>query len=293
MDDGIEDITEATAAAQIAAAQNQFGNGASANGGQKEYGYGGVDLVKAPQTLKTIEDALMSVANECKKDNFWRDMARPADQAVARFKRMALTDDADEKAKLRAEGMEHLEFFDKQLENADKAGLFKQEYRMVNLVVKHLKENQDLQLSSPLNALAAAERAARGLTEMQSARDQMQSSAQAQRSIAQVREHMRPYTFHCSQDDNEMTVTIKVPPETKMADCVVEIKRETLKVCVKGHALQPSVIDGKLLYPIDQTMSQWHLEGSGDTRVLILDLENTHAGVDWSKGLLVVGAAAK
>ena len=65
MDDGIEDITEATAAAQIAAAQNQFGNGASANGGQKEYGYGGVDLVKAPQTLKTIEDALMSVANDC------------------------------------------------------------------------------------------------------------------------------------------------------------------------------------------------------------------------------------
>ena len=47
--------------------------------------------------------------------------------------------------------------------------------------------------------------------------------------------------------------------------------------------------DGKLLYPIDETMSQWHLEGSGDKRVLILDLENTHAGIDWSKGLLVVG----
>jgi len=290
MDDGIVDITEATAAAQIAAAQNQFGPGAKASGAaQKEYGYGGQDLVKQPQTLKTIEDALMSVANECKKDNFWRDMAKPADQAVARFKRMALTEDAAEKAKLRAEGMECLAFFDKQLENADKAGLFKQEYRLVNLVVKHLKENEELQLSSPLHALAAAERAAQGFTTMQAARDQVQNSAQAQRSIAQVREHMRPYTFHCSQDETEMSVTIKVPPETKTADCVVDIKRETLKVSVKGHALQPTVIDGKLLYPIDETMSQWHLEGSGDKRVLILDLENTHAGIDWSKGLLVVG----
>ena len=68
-DDGIEDITEATVAAQISAAQNQFGPSAAT---QKEYGYGGADLVKQPQTLKTIEDAIMSVANECKKDNFWR-----------------------------------------------------------------------------------------------------------------------------------------------------------------------------------------------------------------------------
>ena len=70
------------------------------------------------------------------------------------------------------------------------------------------------------------------------AREQMANSEQAQRSLNAVREHMKPYTFHCAPDECEMSVTIKVPPETKTTDCLVEIKRDSLKVCVKGHALQ-------------------------------------------------------
>ena len=267
-------------AAQVAAVQREIASSQD----KKEYGYGGADLVKPVQTLKTIEDALKSVANECKKDKFWADMATPADQAIARFKRMELEEDVEKRAKLRAEGMELLSFFDQQLENADKANLFKHEYQMVHLVVTHLKQDETLSLSSPLTALAAAAHAAQGLKTAHAAREQMANSEQAQRSLNAVREHMKPYTFHCAPDECEMSVTIKVPPETKTTDCLVEIKRDSLKVCVKGHALQPSVIDGKLLYQIDPTMSQWHLEGSGDKRVMILDLENTHAGVDWSKG---------
>ena len=89
-------------AAQVAAVQREIASSQD----KKEYGYGGADLVKPVQTLKTIEDALKSVANECKKDKFWADMATPADQAIARFKRMELEEDVEKRAKLRAEGME-------------------------------------------------------------------------------------------------------------------------------------------------------------------------------------------
>ena len=85
-----------------------------------------------------------------------------------------------------------------------------------------------------------------------------------------------------------MTVTIAVPPETKTADVKVKLTRNTVTDSVKGHAQQPTVIDGTLLHPIDPTESAFHLEGSGEGRKLILDLEKESAGLDWSLGLLVV-----
>ena len=41
---------------------------------------------------------------------------------------------------------------------------------------------------------------------------------------------------------------------------------------------------------VDPREVEWHLEGSGEKRMLELDLEKGHAGVDWSAGLLVVGS---
>lgn len=185
--------------------------------------------------------------------------------------------------------MQLLEFLDSQLQSANEAGLFRQEARMISLVVKHMAENDHLTLSSPLSELAAAAHNAQA--EAVGEREQMQNSAASQTSIAAVRELMKPYTFQCIPDTCEMTVTIKVPPATKTANCKVEIKRETLTVAVAGHTLQPTVLDGRFLHPVDPSASEWHLEGSGEQRVLVLDLENTSAGLDWSRGLLAAGSS--
>ena len=60
----------------------------------------------------------------------------------------------------------------------------------------------------------------------------------------------------------------------------VNCSADTLKVEVKGHQLQP-VVEGKLFEKVDVDAFDWHLEGSGDKRVLILDLEKVMGGLDW------------
>ena len=81
-------------------------------------------------------------------------------------------------------------------------------------------------------------------------------SAESQARLARVREAMLPYTFAETQGDPEMTITIAVPPETKRTDVAVTVTRETLVVCVAGHSLQPSVIDGRFLHPVDHQVGQ-------------------------------------
>ena len=103
-----------------------------------------------------------------------------------------------------------------------------------------------------------------------------------------VKKHLRPYTFTQAQDDPEMTVVIDVPPETKTMDVKVKMTATTLYVSVKDHANQP-VIEGRFLHAIRPEESAFHLEGSGEGRKLILDIEKASAGAqDWSPGLLVV-----
>ena len=56
---------------------------------------------------------------------------------------------------------------------------------------------------------------------------------------------------------------------------------------MRNHSLQP-VIDGRFAAAVDPTECEWHLEGSGDGRVLVLDLEKAAGGFHWDD-LLRVG----
>ena len=53
-----------------------------------------------------------------------------------------------------------------------------------------------------------------------------------------------PYVFE--QNDEEVTLTVKVPAATAPADVAVDFGRQTLAVSVRGHALQPKLADGRL-----------------------------------------------
>jgi len=52
------------------------------------------------------------------------------------------------------------------------------------------------------------------------------------------------------------------------------------------------VIDGKLQHPVDPEAFDWHLEGKGEERTLVLDLEKVSGGIDWYD-LLQVGSAGQ
>ena len=99
-----------------------------------------------------------------------------------------------------------------------------------------------------------------------------------------------PWTFEQHDNESGMTVTIPVPAATTKADVRMHVKRETLRVTVAGHALQP-VVEGALCHPVDHEGCSWSLEGTGSTRQLIVLLEKEEAGLYWPT--LVASAEAE
>ena len=78
-------------------------------------------------------------------------------------------------------------------------------------------------------------------------------------------------------------VSIPVPAATRGADVKVRVTRESVRVVVAGHALQP-VLEGAFVRAVDAGGCGWHLEGQGEARLLVLDLEK--AEERWWDGLL-------
>merc|ERR1740121_2875979 len=89
--------------------------------------------------------------------------------------------------------------------------------------------------------------------------------------------------FKETENQQELTVSIRVPPETKKDDVRVVFKATYLKVSVLGHEQQPFVIDGTLMGAIDVDGAGWHMEGSGDDRKVVLDMEKTMGGITWHR----------
>lgn len=239
--------------------------------------------------LSTIEDALQAVIDECRRDKFWADMAKPAELAVAHLRKSA--SDPDDATKPRETAMTLLHHLDEQLQSASSASLFIHEAKMVHLVTNALDANASLGLTSPLSAVAAAAHREQAQAAQNSKQHEANMSSESQARLARVREAMVPYTFCQTFDNPEMTITVVVPPETKRSDVSVTVTRSTLVVHVTGHALQP-VIDGKFLHPVDHTTAEWHLEGSHAARKLVIDCEKKDPREDWGAGLLAIGRSA-
>lgn len=248
-------------------------------------------LIATKRSMKTVEDAINSISADCKTDKFWADMAKPADVAIAKFKEAEVATSETDQKKARADGMLCLRHLAEQLQSASKAGLFQPESRMCNLILEMMETDPTISMMSPLSSVAVAAHTAQQSAVDVRRHNEASMVGQDDR-ISRVRDAMVPFVFTQQQDEAEMTVSIRVPSGTTGRDVSVKVARDTLLVSVVGHALQPHVINGRLLHPVDPSAAGWHLEGSGDQRLLVLDIEKASAGVDWSKGLLAIGKAA-
>lgn len=280
-------------AAQHAAAVARYAASAGASNSSEERHDSLVQKPRAP--LKTIEDALQTVITECQRDSFWADMAKPAVLAIEHMRAAEADNPNNDPLKQNSDAREKalmlLRHLNEQLQSASDANMFKHEATMVKFVLQAVEGDASLKLSSPLSAVADAAHLAQQNASEQSRN--AEANIKSEKSLEAVRKAMVPFVFKQTQDVSEMTVEIAVPPGTKARDVSVSIKRESLVVKVAGHALQPTVIDGIFRHSVDHEACDWHLEGSGETRVLILDLEKTAAGLDWSSGLLSVGRSGE
>mmetsp|Transcript_61160 Transcript_61160/g.134481 ORF Transcript_61160/g.134481 Transcript_61160/m.134481 type:complete len:228 (+) Transcript_61160:15-698(+) len=110
-----------------------------------------------------------------------------------------------------------------------------------------------------------------------------------QQMMQQVSAETKDYEFINDCEATEMTVNIPVPPDTKMKDLVVKLTKTTIRVEVKGHETQPCVIDGSFFRAVETAGCDHHLEGSGEKRMLVLDLEKQQGGYKWPELLGFAG----
>ena len=238
-------------------------------------GWGGADLAQpARPTLRTIEDAINSISADCRRDKFFADMAKPADVAIQKFR------EGD-----RDTGLMLLHHLNEQLASAAEGGhLFLSEARMCKIILDLMESDAALTMDSPLSHVAAAAHAAQEKVAVAAGQQQQQ-----QQRMDAVRNALTPYKLVQTVDAAEMTVSIQVPAETKTKDVRVKVTKDSLSVSVVAHALQPTVLDGRFLHDVDASACGWHLEGAGEQRALVLDLEKAAAGLDWGQVLLAVG----
>merc|ERR1719436_1892798 len=102
--------------------------------------------------------------------------------------------------------------------------------------------------------------------------------------LSQIKEAQKqslPYEFLNEADNEEMTVNISVAPSTSMKDVSVKLTKTSIRVEVKGHEVQPCVIDGCFFREVDIDGCDHHIEGSGDGRMLVIDLLKVQNGFKW------------
>jgi len=96
-------------------------------------------------------------------------------------------------------------------------------------------------------------------------------------------EELDPWTFEEVLNEIAVTVTVPVPAETKRSDVDVCIEAATLRIAVKGHSIQPTIVDGELSGAVDPEASAWSIEGSGEKRRVVVELEKKMGGFMWTR----------
>ena len=229
------------------------------------------------------------MADEWGADSFWADLAKPIPAALELFDEAdgCALDGPGTDARAKAEtGVGYLAELNSTLAKAAASvnTMFVSEHRIVSRTLEAMRSK--LEGSTGAGTAAATGGAAApggGVAAEAAALGAELEAAQAERKLAeaQLRE-LKPYSLEQVANKAELTVKIPVPAETKARDVKVKLLPETLSVAVAGHAKQPTVVGGALEHQIDAEASQWHLEGSGDKRTLVLDLEKRQTGLEWA-----------
>jgi len=263
---------------------------ATASSGAQERHDSLVQTRKKP--LRTILDALEACTSEYKSDRFWADLAKPIDKAIEKLREeetALAAGDQETAAEARKIVMMCMEHHEDQMRQAEGANLFINESKMIKMVYEALKFDSQLRLDSTLDSFAQATHA----MQAGGAQERQYHEKKNRERLEKVKAAMKPYVFEHTADHTEMTVKVRVPPATAAKDVKCHFTRDTIRVCVAGHALQPAVIDGKLQHPIDADACDWHLEGKGDARELVIDLEKRSGGLDWQDLVQVGGSAGQ
>ncbi|CAE7600196.1 BOB2 [Symbiodinium pilosum] len=175
---------------------------------------------------------------------------------------LSLLGDAD----TRARGVETLIQLQDQLHIARRLGNFVEEANAVEAIAGRMRTDDAYCLDSPLPMVQAEQS-----DEMKALIKQMQEADL----------QSRPYEFLNTADSEEMTVNISVPAETQMKDVSVKLSATKIRVEIKGHEMQPCIIDGSFFQAVDPAGCDHHLEGSGAKRMLVIDLEKKQNGLKW------------
>mmetsp|Transcript_6738 Transcript_6738/g.18545 ORF Transcript_6738/g.18545 Transcript_6738/m.18545 type:complete len:219 (-) Transcript_6738:124-780(-) len=205
---------------------------------------------------KTVEEALRSFAKTFKENGKEDDLAHMTEHAL---KQLGSEDSRDA-------GIEALTGLRDKLHVARRLGSYVHEANMVERIAGNFQHVDGYSLQSMCPVLHE---------------DQPEKYKEMMKAIQEADKAARCYEFLNSVEAEEMTVNIPVPPGTKREDVKVSLTATTLRVEVRGHERQPFVIDGPLFKPIDTDACDHHLEGSGDKRMLVLDLEKQQGGLTW------------
>lgn len=227
----------------------------------------------------TLGEAMAEIIATMKSDKFYAELARPVVSA-----RLELKKDT-------AEGVEAAEKLLREL--VDEMGSFKEmnmfegEKKVLRDIIKVLSERSPaLSLDTVLADVRTTRSSGHGATaehlKNKGACGDVGKMAQKVLKEQQKRDQ-GPWDFSETLNEVQVTVTIKVPAATAPKDVKCTFKPESLKVVIAGHELQPTVIDGELTGKIDPESSEWHLDGSGENRKLVLDLEKKMGGFEWKQ----------
>lgn len=232
----------------------------------------------APRTVDmTVREALQEMSMTMLSDKFWSDFAEPLKRAVD-----TLENDTGASGYQRA--MELLDEVHGQLSGLP--GMFEGETGVLSRILALLRAESSGLLDYRLPGVKSTKSA--GHVESNTAERQMKA-AELQRLAAPIMHQFPmsndPWEFEEVMNQVEITVTIPVPAGTAGKDIQVKFRPDTLFVSVAGHETQPVIIDGELAGAVDPEACNWSLDGSGDKRKLVLDMEKTMGGLMWH-GLL-------
>lgn len=224
-------------------------------------------------TDMTLGEALDEIVTTMQADKFWVDLAKPVVAAKEAL-------EAEVSVATRQRAAELIRACIKQI--IELKHYFQAEQQVLETAAATLDdESQEVGLDSSLPGVKTTRSPE---TEAALAKG---SEDQHKREDKAIKAAEGPWEFIETDNKTEITVNFPVPASTRPADIEVVFRASSLKVAVKGHERQPAIVDGEIAGKIDPDSCAWTLEGAGEGRRLVLELEKTMGGIIWGRLLAV------
>ena len=228
------------------------------------------------ETLASLQDSVLQM----KSDKFWRDMANALDKGLRHCRDEAEAFDSISAKAYRKQAIEAFEVAEKNLDEAAQNKLFQAEARLTKTALMQLRGNCSAEEIAAAKELDAKEVANKFVApKMPGEAASAPTGAFDDAAAAKAKE--KPFTWE-QDDEGIVVVSISAPPNTAKGDLTVAFGEKHLKVTMKGHPLQPAVIDSDLLYGIKPNECSWALEGKGAKRAVVLTLEKSQTELVWA-----------